>query len=74
MMNHMLVLGAGMVGIAAARELKNAGLSGKVVEARHHVGGCVHSTATSAASRVEAGAEFVLKNTGKPSEIQRLGS
>ena len=58
-MNDVLVLGAGMAGMSAARELKNAGLSVKVLEARDRVGGRVHSIRDFCSEPVEAGAEFI---------------
>jgi monoamine oxidase len=58
-MKDVLVMGAGMAGMAAARELKNAGLSVKVLEARDHIGGRVHSIRDFCSEPVEAGAEFI---------------
>jgi monoamine oxidase len=58
-MNDVLVLGAGMAGTAAARELKNAGLSVKVLEGRDRIGGRVHSIRDFCSEPVEAGAEFI---------------
>ena len=58
-MNDVLVIGAGMAGISAARELSKAGLSVKVLEARDRVGGRVWSIRDFCKEPVEAGAEFI---------------
>jgi monoamine oxidase len=55
----VLVLGAGMAGVTAARELTRAGLSVTLLEARERVGGRVWSLRDLCAQPVEAGAEFV---------------
>src|SRR5262245_24983376 len=66
-MQSVLVIGAGLAGLAAARRLANAGLHVTILEARDRVGGRVH---TSRDPRfpipVELGAEFVH---GKPKEL-----
>jgi monoamine oxidase len=54
----VLVLGAGMAGLAAARALAERGMRPLVVEARDRVGGRVYSLQTSE-GMVELGAEFV---------------
>jgi monoamine oxidase len=58
-MTDVLVIGAGMAGVAAARELERAGLSVAVVEGRDRVGGRIYSIRDFCAEPVEAGAEFV---------------
>jgi monoamine oxidase len=58
-MNDVLVIGAGMAGFSAARELRRAGLSVRVLEAGDHVGGRVYSIRDFCAEPVEAGAEFI---------------
>ncbi len=54
-----LIIGAGAAGIAAAHELKLAGESGIVLEARDRIGGRVYTDRTFADVPVELGAEFI---------------
>ncbi|HEY8309838.1 MAG TPA: FAD-dependent oxidoreductase, partial [Gemmatimonadaceae bacterium] len=54
----VLVLGAGIAGLAAARALAEKGMRPLVLEARDRVGGRIHSLQTSEGV-VELGAEFV---------------
>jgi monoamine oxidase len=54
----VLILGAGMAGLAAARMLAERGLRVLVLEARDRVGGRIHTLQT-AEGVVELGAEFV---------------
>ena len=58
-MTDVIVLGAGMAGISAARELKRAGLSVRVLEARDHVGGRAYAISDFCGEPVETGAEFI---------------
>jgi monoamine oxidase len=68
-----LVVGAGLAGLAAAGELRRAGVSVRVLEARDRVGGRVHSVPFAGAV-VERGAEFVLPgNSLLTATAQRLG-
>jgi monoamine oxidase len=56
----VVVIGAGVAGLAAARELRRAGLGVRVLEARSRLGGRVHTVRRGAGSLpVELGAEFV---------------
>ncbi len=55
----VLILGAGMAGLAAARALLERGVAVTLVEARERVGGRVLSHTHSSGTVVELGAEFV---------------
>ncbi|HEY6911266.1 MAG TPA: NAD(P)/FAD-dependent oxidoreductase [Myxococcales bacterium] len=56
----VIVIGAGVSGLAAARELRLRGLSAVVLEARDRIGGRVHTVRPEGwPLPVEAGAEFV---------------
>ena len=55
----MVVIGAGVAGLTAARELTRQGLSVTVVEARDRTGGRVYTVRDFCSHPVEAGAEFV---------------
>lgn len=55
----VIVVGAGMAGLAAARTLAVAGLTVVVLEARDRVGGRVSTSLDSTGGPVELGAEFI---------------
>ena len=55
----VLVLGAGMAGLTAARALAERGVRVRVVEAREQVGGRLMTRAVEGGGTVELGAEFV---------------
>ncbi len=57
--SDVLVIGAGVAGLTAARELKRRGLSVTVIEARARSGGRVHTIRDFCSHPVEGGAEFV---------------
>src|ERR1700761_3325944 len=60
--NHstdILILGAGMAGLTAARALAERGLHVTVLEARERVGGRVFTRQTDEGVAVELGAEFI---------------
>ncbi|HTV09225.1 MAG TPA: NAD(P)/FAD-dependent oxidoreductase [Candidatus Aquilonibacter sp.] len=65
---EVLILGAGMAGLAAARSLLEQGIGVCVLEARDRVGGRIHTLQT-AEGVVELGAEFVH---GRPPELWSL--
>ena len=65
----VIVIGAGMAGLAAASRLTNAGLHVALVEARNRIGGRVFTTHTDSGWPIELGAEFIH---GKPPEIMEL--
>lgn len=54
----MVVVGAGLSGLTAARELKTAGKSVVVLEARDRVGGRLHGYRLSATQAVDLGGEY----------------
>ena len=67
-MIDVLILGAGMAGLAAARALAERGVRVRVLEAQERVGGRVSSRTVDGAT-VELGAEFVH---GRPAELWAL--
>lgn len=60
-MNHfdVLIIGAGAAGLAAARQLHDAGRRILVLEARNRIGGRIWTDTTFAGFPVELGAEFI---------------
>lgn len=55
-----LIIGAGAAGLAAAREISNAGLTATVIEARGRIGGRIFTIHdANSPSPIELGAEFV---------------
>ena len=66
---EVVVIGAGIAGLAAALELNKAGMDVLVVEARDRIGGRIFTeTDPATGSAVELGAEFIH---GRPPEIWR---
>jgi len=66
-MQSVLVVGAGLAGLAAARRLSEAGLYVTILEARDRIGGRVHTIRDSRIPMaIELGAEFLH---GKPKEL-----
>ncbi len=69
-MNNVIVVGAGIAGLAAARKLAEAGLQVTLIEARDRVGGRIYTVPPAAGELpVELGAEFVH---GLPLELIHL--
>ena len=69
-MNDVIVIGAGIAGLAAARTLAEAGLRVALIEARDRVGGRIHTVpAAEGELPVELGAEFIH---GLPPELIHL--
>jgi len=66
----VIVVGAGIAGLAAAKELSAAGVETTVIEARDRIGGRIHTIYDERiAAPIELGAEFVH---GDPPEILEL--
>src|SRR3954470_4369190 len=59
--SHVVVVGAGLAGLAAAHELTRAGFRVTVLEARSRIGGRVHTLRRpfAAGQHAEAGGEYV---------------
>src|SRR5215467_8437009 len=66
--SDVIVIGAGVSGLAAARDLSASGLSVLVLEARDRIGGRIY-TKHSNGIPIELGAEFIH---GWPSEIFKI--
>lgn len=70
---RVVVIGAGLAGLAAADELHRAGVDVEVFEARDRVGGRVWSVPFAGAT-IERGAEFILPHDRELiAAVQRLG-
>jgi monoamine oxidase len=67
-MKDVIVIGAGMAGLAAARTLAEAGLGVTLIEARNRVGGRIY-TVPGEDFPIELGAEFIH---GLPDDLIRL--
>lgn len=59
---RVIVIGAGIAGLAAAQRLKAAGFTVTVLEARDRIGGRVHSDVNSAGTTVDLGAGWIHGN------------
>jgi monoamine oxidase len=71
---RVVVIGAGLAGLAAADELRRAGAELSVLEARDRVGGRVWSRRLPNGAVVEMGAEFILpRNTLLRELVDRFG-
>ncbi|TAG29196.1 MAG: FAD-dependent oxidoreductase, partial [Rhodobacterales bacterium] len=63
---HVLVLGAGMAGLGAARRLQNAGARVSVIEARDRIGGRSHTSYLWPDLPVDMGASWIHGTKGNP--------
>jgi monoamine oxidase len=71
---HIVVIGAGLAGLAAADELRRGGAEVSVIEARDRVGGRVRSQRMANGAVIEMGAEFILPGNTLMRELaERLG-
>lgn len=73
-MLDVIVIGAGMSGVTAARELVRSGYSVTILEARDRIGGRIMTLDDFCEGLVEGGAEFVHgRNAATMTEIQKEG-
>lgn len=63
---RVLVIGAGAAGLAAARQLADAGVTVEVLDARDRIGGRVHTTAAWPDLPVDLGASWIHGHVGNP--------
>lgn len=73
-MADVIVIGAGMAGLTAARDLARAGLRVAVLEARQRLGGRIHTVRDFCGAPLEAGAELIHgKDAPTWPEVQAAG-
>ncbi len=71
---HVVVVGAGLAGLSAARLLERAGVAVTVVEARDRVGGRTESGTTADGTRVEFGGQWLGPGQNRMYElVEELG-
>lgn len=63
---RVIVVGAGMAGMAAARQLVDAGHSVTVLEARNRLGGRIHTSSVWPDVPVDLGASWIHETVGNP--------
>lgn len=68
----VVVVGAGLAGLAAARDLTAAGCTVAILEARERVGGRVHSVDTPTGVTVDLGAQWIGPNMRRMHELVRV--
>ncbi len=64
--SDVLVIGAGMAGLGAARRLHDAGVAVTVIEARHRIGGRTHTSHLWPDLAVDMGASWIHGTKGNP--------
>lgn len=62
----VIVIGAGMAGLAAARELQRAGYTVQVLEARDRIGGRIHTSRAWKGAPMDLGASWIHESEGNP--------
>lgn len=62
----VIVVGAGIAGIAAARELQRAGYTVEVLEARERIGGRIHTSRRWKDAPMDLGASWIHQTEGNP--------
>jgi monoamine oxidase len=67
----VVVVGAGLAGLAAARDLSAGGCKVAVLEARDRIGGRVHSVETPTGVTVDLGAQWLAPNMRRMHELVR---
>jgi monoamine oxidase len=63
---HILIIGAGMAGLSAARRLKQAGHAPLILEARERIGGRIHSDHSWDGVTLDLGASWIHGAEGNP--------
>ena len=63
---HVVVLGAGLAGLSAARQLADAGLQVSVIEARNRIGGRIHTARNWPGMPMDLGASWIHGTQGNP--------
>jgi monoamine oxidase len=67
----VIVVGAGLAGLTAARRILEAKRSVRVIEARARVGGRVHTTRLSDGTRIDLGAQWIGPGQTRVAELVR---